>query len=325
MRVFLIILTLALALWACGALIRESQDPPPRRPPATPAAFAPTPSISAPAPSPTPSPDAVVFELTIAEPYRGEIRYDRSDWKHWTDADRDCQDARQETLIAESTVPVEFRTGDGCKVSAGRWVAPYTGAVVENPSDLDIDHMVPLYNAHQSGGWRWSAARKEEYANYLGYPGHLIAATAGANRQKGADGPEEWRPPDESYWCRYALDWMSIKAQWDLTAAEREIAALREMASACVGEVEIIAVRSADSPPPSAQPAAPSAETQAPPPQPSQPRAPFVDRDCGDFQTQPEAQEFYAAAALPNNPDPHRLDSDGDGEVCESLPGGGMY
>ena len=320
MRVFLIILTLALALWACGALIRESSAPPPRRPPATPAAFAPTPSAPAIAPSPTPSADAdaVVFELTVAEPYRGEIRYDRSEWKHWTDADRDCQDARQETLIAESTVPVEFRTGDRCKVSAGRWIAPYTGTAVENPSDLDIDHMVPLYNAHQSGGWRWSAARKEEYANYLGYPGHLIAATAGANRQKGADGPEEWRPPDETYWCQYALDWMAIKTRWGLTAAEREIAALREMASGCDGEVRITAVRSADAPP-SAQPAAPAT------PQSSQPSAPFVDRDCGDFQTQREAQEFYASAALPNNPDPHRLDSDGDGEVCESLPGGGLY
>ena len=300
--------------WACGALFRESDSPPPRRPLPTPAAAVPTPAPTA---APSEGESAAVFELTIAEPYRGEVRYDRSDWKHWTDADRDCQDARQETLIAESTVPVEFRTGDRCKVSAGRWIAPYTGTAVENPSDLDIDHMVPLYNAHRSGGWRWSAERKEEYANYLGYPGHLIAATAGANRRKGADGPEEWRPPDETYWCRYALDWMSIKARWGLTATQSEAAALREMASVCDEDVEI----TADAPP-SARPASPQAPPTSPP---SQPRAPFVDRDCADFQTQPEAQEFYAAAALPNNPDPHRLDSDGDGEVCESLPGGRLY
>ena len=106
---------------------------------------------------------------------------------------------------------------------------------MENPSDLDIDHMVPLYNAHKSGAWRWTPERKREYANYLEYPGHLIAATASANRQKGAKGPEEWRPPDESYWCRYALDWASIKAQWGLTATEPEAAALLEMAATCDG------------------------------------------------------------------------------------------
>jgi len=41
------------------------------------------------------------------------------------------------------------------------------------------------------------------------------------------------------------------------------------------------------------------------------------DRDCGDFSTQTEAQAFFEAAGPT---DPHRLDSDGDGVVCESLP-----
>ncbi len=41
------------------------------------------------------------------------------------------------------------------------------------------------------------------------------------------------------------------------------------------------------------------------------------DRDCGDFSTQTEAQAFFKAA---EPSDPHRLDSDGDGVVCESLP-----
>ena len=239
MRVLLITVCLIFVFaWACGALFQEP-DPPPRRPAATPAPSAPTPAPPATDADPTESP-AAAFELDIAEPYLGEVRYDRSEWRHWTDEDRDCQDARQETLIAESTVPVEFRdAARRCKVAAGRWIGPYTGTVVENPSDLDIDHMVPLYNAHKSGAWRWTAERKREYANYLEYPGHLIAATARANRQKGAKGPEEWRPSDESYWCRYALDWTAIKTQWGLTATESEAAALIEMAATCGGDTSI--------------------------------------------------------------------------------------
>ena len=241
MRVLLITicLTIIVFAWACGALFEES-DPPPRLPAPTPAA----PSVPTPAPTDAePTQSAADFQLEIAEPYFGEVRYDRSEWRHWTDEDKDCQDARQETLIAESAVPVEFRDERRCKVASGRWIGPYTGTVVENPSDLDIDHMVPLYIAHKSGAWRWTAERKREYANYLEYPGHLIAATASANRQKGAKGPEEWRPPDESYWCRYALDWTSIKAQWGLTATEPEAAALLEMGATCDGASTIQAPR----------------------------------------------------------------------------------
>jgi hypothetical protein len=42
-----------------------------------------------------------------------------------------------------------------------------------------------------------------------------------------------------------------------------------------------------------------------------------ADRDCSDFGTQREAQEFYER----NGPgDPHRLDRDNDGIACETLP-----
>lgn len=43
------------------------------------------------------------------------------------------------------------------------------------------------------------------------------------------------------------------------------------------------------------------------------------DKDCSDFTTQTDAQNFFLAQGGPNS-DPHKLDSDGDGNVCESLP-----
>ena len=64
--------------------------------------------------------------------------YDRQDWKHWTDADRDCQDARNEVLIAESRTAVAYRTDRKCRVTTGEWLAPYRNTVVVDPGKLDL-------------------------------------------------------------------------------------------------------------------------------------------------------------------------------------------
>ena len=86
-----------------------------------------------------------ISEIPVALP-----AYDCHDWKHWTDADGDCQDARQEVLVAESHITVSYHTDRGCRVETGQWLAPYSNAVVTDPGKVDIDHMVPLGNAHLS-------------------------------------------------------------------------------------------------------------------------------------------------------------------------------
>ena len=238
--------------------------------------------------------------------------YDRDDWRHWTDADGDCQDARQEALIEESLIPVTFESSSECRVDAGSWIGPYTGTSVTIPRNLDIDHMVPLANAHKSGAWAWDAERRESFANDLSYPGHLIATTASANRSKGARGPEDWKPPDNSYWCQYAIDWITIKDRWDLTATSEESAALSEMLETCSSPIEVEVVNQ---------------EISVVDPTPTATVAPVLrfdpngpDRNCGDFDTWREAQDFFEAAGGPAV-DPHRLDGDGDGTACASLPG----
>jgi len=316
---FVAVVALAALLVGCAAP-EETPEPSPERPP--PASPQPAPTATA---APPGQPLAVVMRVVVDDRWQGAPAYDRGDWKHWTDADGDCQDTRQEVLIAESSAPVTFTDEESCRVAKGRWVAPYTGEVVEDPAKLDVDHMVPLANAHLSGAFAWDPRLKELYANNLAYPGHLIAVTASANRSKGRKGPDEWRPPNRAYWCQYARDWVAIKTEWGLTATAAEAAALRQMLAGCKPSVHLQVIP--------ADPSVPPADSPTPAPGPGAPAdTPTAirgdarydpdgpDRDCGDFDAWAEAQAFYRAAGGPGA-DPHRLDSDGDGIACGSLPG----
>jgi hypothetical protein len=136
--------------------------------------------------------------------------YNRKDWKHWVDEDKDCQDTRQEVLIAESEVPVTFKPRKDkkqCKVLTGKWTCPHTATVFTDPSKLDVDHMVPLAAAHAAGGYAWNAHAKQVFANRLSQAEHLIAVSASANRSKGKKGPDEWLPTNDDYVCQYLTDW----------------------------------------------------------------------------------------------------------------------
>ncbi len=147
------------------------------------------------------------MQTTIAE-------YDRNDWKHWIDEDGDGQDTRQEVLIEESLIPVTFN--EKGRVESGKWLDPYTGKYFTDPSDLDVDHVVPLKYAHDTGGHKWSKEKKMAFANELDDKNHLIAVSKSANRQKGSKSPLEWLPSNEDYICEYINIWISIKEKWNL-------------------------------------------------------------------------------------------------------------
>lgn len=131
--------------------------------------------------------------------------YERSDWPHWLDLDHDCRNRREKVLMAESLEP-PLMSRDGCRVLKGRWRDLYTGETVSDPAGLDIDHVVALEEAHGSGGHAWDCERRAAFANDLTDARSLIAVTAAANRAKGAQGPEDWLPPDQGDRCRYVVD-----------------------------------------------------------------------------------------------------------------------
>lgn len=156
--------------------------------------------------------------------------YDRELFPHWDYLGDDC-DVRDAVLIAEARRgPV---TGDACPVGAGRWFSAFDGVTVRDPSELDVDHLVPLAEAWGSGARTWSTGVREEYANDLGYAKSLIAVTASSNRSKGDQDPAEWLPPRTAYRCTYVASWIGVKYRWRLTIDAREEAALRVLATNC--------------------------------------------------------------------------------------------
>ncbi len=139
--------------------------------------------------------------------------YDRGEWGRWADDNKDGQATRQEVLIEESEISVTFKTERNCKVASGRWTCPYTGTVYTDPSELDIDHTIPLREVHYSGGYLWTKDQKKLYFNGI-EPEHLVAVSASANRSKGSRRPDEWMPVINE--CKYLKDWMKIKGRWGL-------------------------------------------------------------------------------------------------------------
>ena len=259
----------------------------------------------------TPPPELVISVSTV----RGDLPpYDRDDWRHWVDEDGDCQNTRHEVLIEESQAAVTYTGARECQVDAGQWFGAFTATTVMEASKLDVDHLVPLANAHQSGGWAWTPERKEQYANNLEYPGHLIAVTAGANRSKGAKSPDEWRPPNESYWCEYAVAWITVKQTWELTATPPEAEALEEMLGTCASPPELTVIMSDP-----ASAAASPTPTPSPEPTPS-PAGDAVYDSCDEAEEAGEQRVRGSSGSgrgFPRAMVPSAGDGDGDGIVCE--------
>lgn len=159
--------------------------------------------------------------------------YVRSDWGGWQDLDRDCQDTRAELLIERSEVPVSYTNRRQCTVLAGRWHDDYTGGEYEWAGSVEIDHLVPLAEAHRSGGWAWPAERKAEFANDVE---NLRITAIRLNRDKGDSDPAGWVPPEGR--CDYGWAWVKVKRKYGLMYDPAEVAAVFRLLVGCLLEEE---------------------------------------------------------------------------------------
>ena len=254
---------------------------------------------------------ALLDALTVAVEQQGG--YDRGLFRHWIDADGDGCDTRREVLLEEAVVAPT--RGAGCSLADGEWISRYDGLTeLGSGRGFDVDHLVPLAEAWESGAHGWSSARREQYANDLGYEHSLIAVSARSNRSKGAQDPATWLPPEAGQQCWYAAAWVHVKTRWTLTMDTTEVTTLRSILSGCSdAEVDVgLPGAVVEEEGQDATPETPEGECH-PAYTPCLPNLPGDALNCGDLTSDQKPVTVNEIGV-----DPYRLDRDGDGRGCTS-------
>jgi hypothetical protein len=142
----------------------------------------------------------------------------------WFDTDANGCDTRNDILQRDLDNVV---SDDGCTVLSGELRDPFSSERIdfqrgETTSILvQVDHVVALSNAWQTGAAVWDDDTRLEFAND---PLNLIAVSGRLNAQKGAGDAATWLPPEREFWCEYVARQVAVKAHYDLwvTPAEFE-------------------------------------------------------------------------------------------------------
>jgi hypothetical protein len=164
--------------------------------------------------------------------------YDRDKFRHWSYRGDGC-DTRDRVLVQEARVKPRV-VGD-CQLRGGRWLSYYDGTRTRDASAFDIDHMVPLAEAWDSGARRWNAGTRTRFANDLGDRRSLVAVSASSNRTKSDADPAEWLPRKAAR-CRYVREYVAVKTRWRLTVDAREKRVLLRSARGCRNTVVTVRV-----------------------------------------------------------------------------------
>lgn len=189
-------------------------------------------------PEPTPARTSAASEVPLADllgrlvvEAEGTTDYHRDDFRHWLRRDGSPCDTRREVLIRDGAPPPSVLAP--CVLRGGSWTSRYDGLSLTDPRRLDIDHVVPLAEAWQSGASEWTAEERAAFANDLGVVWALLAVSQASNRSKQANDPAEWLPPLASAHCDYAVIWIQVKARWALSVDARERDALSGLVRTC--------------------------------------------------------------------------------------------
>ena len=177
-----------------------------------------------------------IIETLAVKGRAAKTGYDRSSFSHWRDPDRNGCDARNDILRRDLTNLVIKSDSNGCKVLGGVLADPYSGKNIDfvfGASLVDIDHVVALSNAWQTGAFQFTNEIRLQFAND---PLNLLAVSASLNRQKGDGDAATWLPPTKSYRCQYVARQIAVKKKYGLWLTKPEKVAMSTLLAKCPKE-----------------------------------------------------------------------------------------
>ena len=226
----------------------------------------------------------------------------------WSDIDHNGCDTRNDILNRDLTAK-QHKNSRGCVVISGILNDPYTGKVInfmrgkDTSEQVQIDHVVALSDAWQSGAQEISAQERLQLAND---PENLLAVDGPANQQKSDSDAATWLPANASFRCSYVARQIRVKAKYHLWVKPAEKEAMINVLTPCAGAAEA---------PPAPKPAP---DTPAPVPQVDTPLAQnpapaLAFQTCADARAAGYRNMHRGAPGYSDH-----LDRDGDGIACES-------
>ena len=216
----------------------------------------------------------------------------------WSDIDHNGCDTRNDILNRDLTAK-QHKNSRGCVVISGILNDPYTGKVInfmrgkDTSEQVQIDHVVALSDAWQSGAQEISAQERLQLAND---PENLLAVDGPANQQKSDSDAATWLPANASFRCSYVARQIRVKAKYHLWVKPAEKEAMINVLTPCAGAA--------------AKPA-PAPQVDTPPAQNPAPALAF--QTCADARAAGYRNMHRGAPGYSDH-----LDRDGDGIACES-------
>ena len=147
-------------------------------------------------------------------------------------------DTRNDVLRIQ-LVDVQIKPGtNGCVVTSGVLNDPYTGTTIEfhrgpgSSEEVQIDHVVALSDAWQTGAQQLDEATRRNFAND---PRNLQATLGWINQEKGDSDAASWLPSNSAYRCAFVSRIVDVKAGYGLWVTQAEHDAIARVLSSDCG------------------------------------------------------------------------------------------
>ena len=169
-----------------------------------------------------------IIEAQVTKGRAAKTGYTRAQFgQTWADVDRNGCDTRNDILKRDLTAEVFKEKTRDCVVLSGTLIDPFSGETINfvrgnvSSMEVQIDHVVALSNAWQTGAFKLSIKERTAFAND---PMNLLAVKGRLNSQKGDGDAATWLPPLKSYRCDYVSRQIAVKIKYSLwfTAPEKE-------------------------------------------------------------------------------------------------------